>query len=70
LNRGPHVAGLSFGKGEETTMRSIILDAGTVTLELKLESIDRKPLSKDLFEISGYAKQDFSGKGRKHKQGD
>jgi hypothetical protein len=46
------------------------LDAGTVTLDLKLESTDRKPLSKDLFEISGYAKQDFSGQGRKHKHGD
>ena len=36
-----------------------------MTLELQLKSVDRKALSKDLFEIpSGYKKQDIPGGGR------
>ncbi|HYJ31671.1 MAG TPA: hypothetical protein VE326_00460 [Candidatus Binatia bacterium] len=42
-------------------------DQGKMTLDLKLESFNRSALSKDLFEIpKGYAKQDLSGKGKRH----
>jgi hypothetical protein len=36
-------------------------DHGDTTLDLKLDRFDRKPLDKDLFETSGFKKQDFMG---------
>jgi hypothetical protein len=37
-------------------------DHGDTTLDLNLETFDRKPLAKDLFEVpSGFKKQDFMG---------
>jgi hypothetical protein len=36
-------------------------DHGDTTLDLRLDRFDRKPVDKDLFETSGYKKQDFMG---------
>ncbi len=36
-----------------------------MTLDLHLESFDRKPLSQDLFKLPpGYKKQDIGGRGK------
>jgi hypothetical protein len=78
--------GVSMGGGEGGSSRAFqwdtsvdgyplitrCFDHGDTTLDLRLESSDRKPLTKDLFEVpSGFKKQDFmnaEGMGKKKKK--
>jgi len=66
---------VSMGKGDSGASRAFqwdtsvdgyplitrCFDHGDTTLDLKLDRFDRKPVDKDLFETSGFKKQDVTG---------
>ena len=66
---------VSMGKGDSGSQRAFqwdtsvdgyplitrCFDHGDTTLDLKLDRFDRKPIDKDLFELSGYKKQEITG---------